>query len=428
MRSLPSAARQRLAAASLAGVVAIGALAMPNAQADEDPGDGDKKSLEQKQKDVRGQIDRAENDLQEASQAAQAAGRRLDQAETQLTQARNRLSQVTTQLGAAREREREIRAELEAAQRQLERVTENLRQARAEVEAQRGRVREDALDAYFKGPPELRAVSGLMESGSLEDVSRVRLAEDLVVETGDQAFDDLSEAEAQVEDYRSEVKDVTDTLTSKRQEAADTVTEIEGLVAEAAAVRDEVSGLVVDRRGARNAALRAREADRAALDALNKREAAIADRLRAIAERDRNKKGFTGNSGGFLSYPVENSYITSPYGYRTHPIYGYYSLHNGTDFGAGCGTPLKAAASGTIVDTYYDDVYGNRIFLNVGNVNGKNLTVVYNHMSGYAASEGERVSRGETIGYVGTTGWSTGCHLHFTAMVNGQTVNPANYL
>ena len=81
-----------------------------------------------------------------------------------------------------------------------------------------------------------------------------------------------------------------------------------------------------------------------------------------------------------------------------------------------------------MINTYYDQVYGNRLYLSVGTVNGANLTLVYNHLSGYRVSEGAHVGRGEVVGYVGSTGWSTGCHLHFTVLRNGTPVNPMNYL
>ena len=93
--------------------------------------------------------------------------------------------------------------------------------------------------------------------------------------------------------------------------------------------------------------------------------------------------------------------VTSPFGYRRHPIYGYWGLHDGTDFSAPCGTPNRAAGSGTVISRYWSDVYGNRLYLDLGQVNGKNMTVVYNHLSGYTASTGERVSRGEVVGYGG---------------------------
>ena len=76
----------------------------------------------------------------------------------------------------------------------------------------------------------------------------------------------------------------------------------------------------------------------------------------------------------------------------------------------------------------WSDVYGHRLYLDVGRVNGKNMTLVYNHLTSYATHVGQRVHRGQTVGYAGTTGWSTGCHLHFTVLLDGNPVNPMNYM
>ncbi|NHA00305.1 M23 family metallopeptidase [Nocardioides sp. W3-2-3] len=136
---------------------------------------------------------------------------------------------------------------------------------------------------------------------------------------------------------------------------------------------------------------------------------------------------YNGDTGGLLAKPGPGP-VTSPYGWRIHPIYGYYGLHNGIDFGTGCGARLVAGESGTVVDKYFDEVYGNRLYLAIGKVNGASIVLVYNHMSGYAVGEGQHVKRGQVVGYSGSTGWSTGCHLHFIVMRNGEAVNPAPYL
>jgi len=186
-----------------------------------------------------------------------------------------------------------------------------------------------------------------------------------------------------------------------------------------------VLDLVASGRKARQQAVAARARDAAVLRELKAREQRIKQQILAAAHQETNT--FSGATDGFLNYPVNGS-VTSPFGYRKHPIYGYWGLHDGTDFGAGCGAPLFASAQGTVVASYYDDVYGYRLYLNVGRVNGANLTLVYNHASGYRVSEGARVSRGQVIGSVGSTGWSTGCHLHFTVLRNGEPVDPMTYM
>src|SRR5690606_33322444 len=143
-----------------------------------------------------------------------------------------------------------------------------------------------------------------------------------------------------------------------------------------------------------------------------------ADMLRRRAARQ-GSKAKPGPSGGILSSPVVGGRLSSPYGYRKHPIYGYWGMHDGQDWAAGCGTPLYATAGGRIASSYYSTVYGNRLVLDHGLLAGVGVASIYNHATHYTVRVGQRVKRGQVIGYVGSTGWSTGCHLHFTVMVNG---------
>jgi murein DD-endopeptidase MepM/ murein hydrolase activator NlpD len=113
---------------------------------------------------------------------------------------------------------------------------------------------------------------------------------------------------------------------------------------------------------------------------------------------------------------------------RVHPITGAYKLHDGTDFGSSCGTPIRAAADGTVLETSYAGGYGNQVVIEHGNIDGDYVATSYNHLSGFAVGSGENVDRGEVIGYVGTTGMSTGCHLHFMVYLDGSTTNPMNFL
>ncbi len=130
-------------------------------------------------------------------------------------------------------------------------------------------------------------------------------------------------------------------------------------------------------------------------------------------------------SHGFI-YPV-NAPITSPYGMRFHPVLHYWKLHDGTDFGAGCGTPIHAAYSGTVVEKYFNGGYGNRLMIDHGNVDGSYITTGYNHAIRYTVGVGQHVSQGQLIGYVGTTGYSTGCHLHLMVWKNGSMINPMTW-
>ena len=127
---------------------------------------------------------------------------------------------------------------------------------------------------------------------------------------------------------------------------------------------------------------------------------------------------------GEFYWPVPGHHrITSPFGYRMHPILKYRKLHTGVDIGAPNGTPVVSAGSGTVIASRFMGGYGNCIMIDHG---GK--VTVYGHLSSRAVSPGQSVSAGQTIGYVGSTGMSTGAHLHFEVRVNGAVQNPLNYL
>ena len=132
-------------------------------------------------------------------------------------------------------------------------------------------------------------------------------------------------------------------------------------------------------------------------------------------------------AGFALSYPI-NGPVTSEFGMRLHPILGTYRLHAGMDFGAPCGAPVMAAADGVVFSTFFDNGGGNTVIVDHGVQRGVNLTTSYLHLQSFAVSAGQSVSRGQVIGYEGTTGNSTGCHLHFETRENGTPVNPRTWL
>jgi len=117
-----------------------------------------------------------------------------------------------------------------------------------------------------------------------------------------------------------------------------------------------------------------------------------------------------GSDSGYIR--PSSGAITSGYGGRIHPVLGYYKGHDGVDFGAACGAPVKAAKSGTVVAVEYHQAAGNRVKIDHGN----GVVTGYYHLQGFNTSVGATVAQGDTIGYVGSTGRSTGCHLHFAKM------------
>lgn len=134
-----------------------------------------------------------------------------------------------------------------------------------------------------------------------------------------------------------------------------------------------------------------------------------------------------GNEVGGVTWlvPISYNYLSSPFGMRLHPVYGDYRLHNGVDLSAPEGTPIYASRAGKVIVATYGTSGGNYVMID--HMDGT-YTTMYLHMTRYVVHVGQNVNAGELIGYCGSTGVSTGPHLHFSVFKNGVAVNPADYI
>jgi murein DD-endopeptidase MepM/ murein hydrolase activator NlpD len=202
---------------------------------------------------------------------------------------------------------------------------------------------------------------------------------------------------ANIRDLRSRQIDQQAHLEVTKEEKRDTLRELRNK-------QDQIKGLIAQM-----------EAD----------EASIYSQIRAYeaARRRRQKPGdkplpaFTGRFGRPTRGP-----ITSGFGMRFHPILKYRRLHAGVDFGGGSGAPIYAAADGEVIGAQYSRSYGNMVIID----HGGGITTVYAHASRLYVRAGARVKRGQVIAAIGSTGLSTGPHLHFEVRVNGRPVNPSS--
>ena len=145
--------------------------------------------------------------------------------------------------------------------------------------------------------------------------------------------------------------------------------------------------------------------------------------LARIEREIRSLDSDEGTSPSVLRWPL-NSVVTSPFGYRVHPILGTRRLHTGIDLRGSNGTPIGAAGDGTVILARAWGGYGNTVVID----HGGGLTTLYAHQSRVEVSSGAKVSAGQIIGHVGSSGLSTGAHLHFETRVNGAPVDPVQYL
>lgn len=151
----------------------------------------------------------------------------------------------------------------------------------------------------------------------------------------------------------------------------------------------------------------------------------IQNEINKKVEELKKKESSTNVQGtGSLIWPTPSSMlVTSPFGRRQHPVYGDYRMHYGIDIGAKYGADVLAADTGAVIISEYSSSYGNYIVIS----HGSGVTTLYAHLSSRLVKEGEKVNKGDVIGKVGSTGASTGPHLHFEVSINGSRVNPLNY-
>jgi murein DD-endopeptidase MepM/ murein hydrolase activator NlpD len=190
--------------------------------------------------------------------------------------------------------------------------------------------------------------------------------------------------------------------------------------------RDSLSATKQDKLVALSALSEKERADAAEIDALRQSSAQLGAQIRAAQARNASSSSssvggsasadVTPSSSGMV-WPVSAS-ITSPFGWR------WGRMHEGIDLGAAYGSPIRAAASGTVIYCGWEGGYGNLTVID----HGGGVATAYGHQSSIAVSCGQSVSQGQVIGYVGSTGHSTGPHLHFEVRVNGNPVDPLGYL
>lgn len=412
-----------MAAATAAAAIALGTLSVP-ASADD---------LKDRQRQVEKQIDRAHDHVEESSKQLRRASDRLEAARGQLVDARTALATAQGRLAVAQERDAAAAAELAAAEARLAQAQAEVEAGQADAEAQRDVVGDTIKRLYSEGDPDLVAFASLMESESAQDLNRRAEVNEAMVDKQARDYDRLQAAEVLLEVREDQVAAARDDVAEQRDQAAENLVETQQLEVEAADAKASVVALVGERSAARAEAAKLRARDVRKLKAAEREKKQIEERLRRIAARalarQRARAATNARPGpttGLLQMPVAGG-MTSPFGYRTHPIYGYWGLHDGADFGGGCAQPIVAAESGKVISSYWSDVYGNRLIVDHGVLAGAGLATIYNHASSYTVGNGAQVERGQVIGYVGDTGWSTACHLHFTVMSNGKAVDPANY-
>ncbi|MBA8795753.1 murein DD-endopeptidase MepM/ murein hydrolase activator NlpD [Friedmanniella endophytica] len=391
-------------------------------------------SLDDQKKRLDRQLSAQKDDLDGSSQQLVRAVAALRNAEATLRQARSMLAGTRTKLTAARQADRTAAAKLATQQRALAAARAKVEQGTADLDAQR-RLTAQAVSEQYQKQTTLMPYALLVQSSSLAEFqSRVQMSATLL-DASQVEFDRLTVLQHRLETDQAAQAELERRVAADRAAAARALRTSQDLERRAAEQAASVAALVGSRQRAADAAGRAVAQDKRDYAALQAENASVARRIAARIAREKAARASSAAAAppaadasshhGFV-YPVAGP-ITSGYGMRFHPVLHVWKLHDGTDFGAGCGAPIRAAYSGRVVERYFNVGYGNRLMIDHGRVDGRYVTTGYNHAIRYVVGVGQRVRQGQLIGYVGQTGFSTGCHLHLMVWLDGSMVNPMSW-
>jgi murein DD-endopeptidase MepM/ murein hydrolase activator NlpD len=351
-------------------------------------------------KDVKSNLEQAHDDYD-------TAVARLKELDAKISELNGQISEQTSQIALQQEKIDAQQAEIDDYDAQIEKKKKQIKKMEDDITDQNNSLNQRLRVMYETGDESMLVV--LLGSENIVDflanidmIQAIHKSDQELLEEMERKLDDLEEKKKELEIIEALLVAEKAEMETQKKALEDVKASLEGKKAEVAAAESEVKAI-------RDAALE----DIEALEAESKR---ITDEL---AKRTSTWE----YGGGAMSWPVQGR-ITSEYGMRTNPVTGIYVLHAGIDIGVAYGTPVHAAADGIVISAAWAGGYGNLVMID----NGSNITTCYAHNSSFAVSAGQEVKRGDIIAYAGSTGNSTGPHVHFEVRVKGVPQNPRGWL
>ena len=392
--------KTRLVAALLSGVVLCGTPAYIMAE----------------DEDLTNQLDSIQQQVNQQNAAKADAETVIGSVSEQLRQIEEQLRQATAELGTIKEQRVAVENDITLNERQLAEAQKRL-EGRESVFYKRVR------DIYING--RLSYLDVVIGSKDFSDFANRLEVLKRIIDSDITLINEIKKDRADIEAHKQKLEADRAKLVELEKSALAKQAEIEQKKAE----RNVVLQKAQNDRATAMQAIEELNASSAQVSAMLKERQAARAAAAAAAAAAAQSSGGQGASDnwvqgtGQLGWPVSGE-ITSPYGYRVHPIWGTTIYHSGIDIGVDEGTPVHAADGGVVVWSGWMGGYGYAVVIDHGN----GLSTLYGHNSELAVDEGQSVAKGQVISYAGSTGNSTGPHVHFEVRVNGDPVDPMGYL
>ena len=434
--------RRPLSLLAAAAILAAGMLTGPvvspaSAEGSKDDKIAERAEVDQQLEDLRIELNDVNDDLADTYLA-------LAETELLIPQAQQDLEDARVALGEAQEEDRKVGERLTEAEEEERRLSGEVETGQEEVDRSDDELATVALSAY-KGGGMPSPSSVYVGNSSPQDAVDRSMNYRLTMASQGTRLDSLRTDQSVTENSAERLSAVREEIKQLKIDAEDALERTRVAEEEATEAKNELDALYETQKTQRDdleAKKTKYEGDQKSLET---RSSTLDDEIEELAEQEREREerlkaqqqqkssggsapvAGSANTGGGWAYPV-NARLNSNFGWRVHPIYGTKKLHAGVDFPVACGVPVGAAHSGRVIARTYNSGAGNKLIVSHGIMNGRLVTTSYHHLQGFAKPVGAQVSAGETVGYVGTTGSSTGCHLHFETHEDGNAVNPAKFL
>lgn len=430
-----------LAAALVAMPLMMAPVMSPaSAEGSKDDKVAEREEIDQQLEDLRIELNDVNQELSDTYLA-------LAETELLIPQAQEDLEKAQRELEEAREEDRIIGERLTTAQTEEERLSGEVEQGQEDVESGNEELAAVALNAY-KGGGMPNPSTIYIGNQSPQDAVDRSMNYRLTMSSQGTDLDSLRTDQAVTENSAERLTAVREEIKQLKIDSENAVERTETAEQEATEAKESLDTLYETQKTQRATLETQKQEHEGDISTMETRSSTLDTEIEELVrqereraereERERQQQNQPQSSGGGSSsssssssggwvYPV-NARLNSNFGWRVHPIYGTRKLHAGVDFPVACGVPVKAARSGRVIARTHNSGAGNKITLSHGMMNGRLITTSYHHLQGFAQPVGAQVSAGTTVGYVGTTGSSTGCHLHFEVHEDGNAVNPAKYI